>query len=261
MAYGPFDAYRLRVLPMVEASLRTAISRGDLSELYSYVVEGGKRIRPALTLLVSEAFGGRWETAMDLACSVELTHCASLALDDVLDWHEERRGKAALHKAEGLSRAVTTGFTLPSIAIDLAARHGTRFARLLSGTWVSLCLGAYREEEANGMDWKGYRKLVELKTARLFATACTFGAWAADRRETFFEDYGLHLGRAFQMADDVIDGFEGGKITHHSLRREARLEAGRAADLAKGWNSQNADLLQVLTDAPDALTRMTGARP
>ncbi len=250
MAGFTFGAYRRSVLPSIEARLNELVE-GELSDLYHYAVEGGKRLRPSLTLLLAEALDGDPRMALDLACSVELTHCASLALDDILDWHEERRGKVALHRLQGLQTAVTTGFTMPSLALNLAARYGVEYPRMLTDAWVSMCMGVYREAAPDGISWKSYREGVELKTAKLFATACAFGAKAASSRGRSFEEYGLRLGRAFQMADDLADGFRGrGAISEDRLRKEMEREANEARRLTRGWKLGNPDLLEAIRDAP-----------
>lgn len=255
-AASAFHRYRQRVLPRIEDRLKALIQEEDLADLYGYVVEGGKRVRPTLTLLLAEALGGEEGKALDLACSVELTHCASLTLDDVLDGHEARRGRPTLLRVHGLPVTVTTGFTLPSLAIRLASHHGRRYAEALAEAWVALCRGAYREVETREATWESYRDLVELKTARLFATACRFGAAVAHRRGPGFEEYGLRVGRAFQMADDLADGLGGDGIRMERLRQEMRAEARAARDLSARWGIARRDLREALAGAPRALTAL-----
>ncbi len=253
-AAGPFQRYRHRVLPLIEERLRALIQEEELSDLYRYVVQGGKRVRPTLTLLISDSLNGDLPMALDLACSVELTHCASLALDDILDGHQERRGRPTLFWRRGLRHAVTTGFTLPSLAIHLASRYGQTFAEALSDSWVSMCLGAYQEGRPEETTWGSYRHLVELKTAKLFATACLFGAGAAKQEGRAFQEFGLHLGRAFQMADDLADGFDGdGRLGVQELRKEMERETETAERLTHGWNLRRLDLLEALRDAPSTV--------
>ena len=253
------EAYRSSVLPLIERRLREAVDNGDLRDSYRYVVEGGKRLRPTLTLLVSEALGGDRQVALDLACSAELTHCASLCLDDILDGHGERRGKAALHLAEDLRQAVTTGFTLPSIALNLAAQHGAACAQTLSEAWVSMCLGAYLEETPETVSWEAYRRNIELKTGRLFAAASAFGALASGREAESFRRFGLHLGVAYQMADDIQDGWEGEwlpRLQDHMIREVQRAEAE-----ASGWDGSEPGLVQILRQAPRDILALKGAVP
>ncbi|MFQ5918642.1 MAG: polyprenyl synthetase family protein [Thermoplasmata archaeon] len=253
------EAYRSSVLPLIEGRLREAVNGGDLRDLYRYVVEGGKRLRPTLTLLVSEALGGDREVALDLACSAELTHCASLCLDDILDGHGERRGRAALHLAEDLRQAVTAGFTLPSIALNLAARHGAACAQTLSEAWVSMCLGVYLEESPDTVSWGAYRRNIELKTGRLFAAASAFGALASGREAESFHRFGLHLGNAYQMVDDIQDGWEGEwlpRLQGHMTRELRRAEAE-----AENWDGSRPDLVHILRQAPRDLVDWKGAVP
>lgn len=250
------EGYREGVLPLIEGKLREAVGEGTLSHLYGYVVDGGKRLRPTLTLLVSDALGGDRETALDLASSVELTHCASLCLDDILDGHGRRRGKTTLHLSRGLRDAVTTGFTLPSVGLDLAARHGAGAAQTLSEAWVSMCLGVYLEEAPETMSWDAYRRNVELKTGRLFGAACAFGALASRREDTSFRQYGLHLGNAFQMADDILDGWE--ESWSPRLQRRMATEVQRAEERAADWTGPEPELLRLLRRAPRDLIALKG---
>lgn len=246
-----FRAYRETVRGALEERLARTVEGEDLGTLYRYAVQDGKRVRPTLTLLIAEALGGDREVALDLACSVELTHCASLALDDLLDGHPERRGRPTLPLAEGLRKAVTTGFTLPSVALNLAARHGAATAEALSEAWVAMCLGAYREAPAAALPWSEYLQVVELKTGRLFATACAFGAHASGQPTTGFGDYGLHLGNAFQLADDLADG--AATALRPRLRRTVQVETTRAAKAADRWHDARPDLRALLRRAPEDL--------
>ncbi|MFQ5986732.1 MAG: polyprenyl synthetase family protein [Thermoplasmata archaeon] len=253
------EGYRASVLPLIEATLRRAVEGGDLRDLYRYVVEGGKRLRPTLTLLVCDALGGDRGMALDLACSAELTHCASLCLDDILDGHGERRGKAALHLAEDLRQAVTTGFTLPSIALNLAARHGAMCAQTLSEAWVSMCLGVYLEETPETVSWEAYRRIIELKTGRLFAASSAFGALASRRDEESFRRFGLHLGNAYQMADDLQDGWGGEWLPR--LQGHMTNEVHQAEAEAAAWGGSRPELLAILRRAPRELLGLKGAVP
>ncbi len=207
-----FDDYRRRVAPGIDGRLATLVAGQELEGLYAYAVAGGKRVRPALTLLVAEGLGAPSGAALDLACSVELTHSASLVLDDIIDAHLDRRGRASIHQAQGLKMAVTTGFTLPSVALHLAARHGPRAAELLTEAWVSMCLGVLHEDDSWGLPLEErYMTIIDAKTSRLFSTATVFGALAGGRGELEegLRTFGLHLGRSFQMADDLVDAARG----------------------------------------------------
>lgn len=204
-----FEEYRRRVFLGIEEGLARVVQGQEMEATYAYALAGGKRVRPTLTLLVAEALGAEPSVAMDLACSVELTHSASLVLDDIIDGHDRRRGAPALHSARGLKTAITTGFTLPSLALHLAARHSRRAAELLTETWVQMCLGVIREDAADHPPLEeGYLAIVDAKTSRLFSTGAAFGALAAGRSDlvVILSQWGRHLGRGFQMADDLVDG-------------------------------------------------------
>lgn len=253
--FGDFESYRKSVAPAIDARLHSLVNGGDLSPLYRYVVEGGKRLRPALTLLIAEALGGDGRMALDLGCSVELTHSASLALDDILDWHTERRGRLALHRLKGLRTAVTTGFTMPSLALNLAAQYGVAYPQILTDAWVAMCRGVYTEGGPGDRPWDEYARTVELKTARLYAAAATFGGLTADRREESFGAFGLHIGRAFQMADDLADGPGLSDAMRTRLVAGVEAQVERAARLPGQWPLAKRALLPLLQDAARAIVR------
>ncbi|MBI4388483.1 MAG: polyprenyl synthetase family protein [Candidatus Omnitrophica bacterium] len=183
------------------------------------VLGGGKRIRPVLTLAVSELFGGFEEEAIIPACAVELIHSYSLIHDDlpVMDNDDTRRGKASCHKKFGDAIALLAGDALLTHAFQLLAtvknpEKSKRFAEVLAkaaGT-EGMIGGQVLDLEAATKDFD-LLKLDEVtlrKTARLIEVSSLLGAISAGVDETTersISRFGRYLGIAFQVMDDIID--------------------------------------------------------
>lgn len=175
---------------------------------------GGKRVRPALLLLSNRAVGGTGsaDSVIRLATVMEMLHTATLVHDDIIDNADTRRNRASVNARFGNQAAVLMGDWLYMSAFETALKERrleildilTRLTRLMTeGELIQLTvLGstAIREEE--------YFDILKRKTAYLFSACCEIGALLgnADPAKTeALRDYGLNLGMAFQLADDVLD--------------------------------------------------------
>jgi geranylgeranyl diphosphate synthase type II len=235
----------------LERALNVADGAPDvLHEAMRYCVcSGGKRFRPLLCLGACEVVGGRWMMALPVACAIELLHTYSLVHDDLpaMDNADERRGKPSCHRRFGEATAILVGDALLTKAFELLSTEGIANARAIlrivgqaAGT-AGLIGGQILDLEC-GM-WNvecGMEKLEEVarrKTAALITASVVTGglagrapmpALAALRR------YGLNLGVAFQLVDDVHDddGFVR-LMGSETLRQRARGlvdQAKRALD-------------------------------
>ncbi len=177
----------------------------------------GKMLRPQL-LLASAALSGegrqlRGALLLKTAAAVELIHIASLVHDDIIDEAGVRRGEEALHLRWGNRRAALAGDFLLARAFDLLSRPGCNknVLILLARTVSQLCLGEicqlnyqYRWELIE----KQYYRVIDLKTAWFIAACCEAGGWisgAAPVHRRALRRFGLKLGQAFQIADDILD--------------------------------------------------------
>ncbi|HET6449647.1 MAG TPA: polyprenyl synthetase family protein [Conexibacter sp.] len=204
----------------------------QLAELVLHGVEaGGKRLRPALVVSAAMAVGGRGavsERVIDAAAAVELLHLASLYHDDVLDSAPMRRGRPSVNALWGNHAAVLGGDVLLSHAYRVAADLGADELRRLSHTLATLCSGQIAESAAQfdpARDVAHYEASIRGKTAALLATSCWLGATTADgptRAADTLACYGMELGIAFQVVDDVLDlygqGLQIGKPLGSDLR-------------------------------------------
>jgi len=204
-------------LGRVESRLRAvAAEPGErVAELALHGIEaGGKRLRPALVVCSAIAVGGAEavsERVIDAAAAVELLHLASLYHDDVLDSAELRRERPSANALWGNHAAVLGGDVLLSHAYRVAASLGPAELRRLAQTLTALCSGQLAESATQFDSRRAiaeYQTSIRGKTAMLLSTSCWLGAvtagappHAADALACF----GMELGVAFQIVDDVLD--------------------------------------------------------
>lgn len=177
-----------------------------------YLAEaGGKRVRPLLTLLVSELGEGPTPIVHQVAQAIELTHLASLYHDDVMDEATLRRGVPAAHTVWSNSVAILAGDLLFARASSLVSGVGEEAILLQARTFERLCLGQLHETVGvpEGEDpIEHYLRVLADKTGALIAAAARMGALVSNAPREYFEpvtQYGEEIGLAFQLIDDVID--------------------------------------------------------
>jgi heptaprenyl diphosphate synthase len=217
-------------LRRVESRLRAVATRTPderLGEIALHGIDaGGRRLRPALVLSAAIAVGGHdavTDRVVDAAAAVELLHLASLYHDDVLDSAPLRRGRPSVNALWGNHAAVLGGDVLLSHAYRVAAELGTAALRRLAHTLAALCVGQIAESAAlfdAARDVAHYDASIRGKTATLLSTSCWLGAATADAPADTAETlarFGMELGVAFQIVDDVLDLYGQG----HALGKPA----------------------------------------
>jgi octaprenyl-diphosphate synthase len=213
-----FDALVSLVGPDLNKVNQTIVERMHspvelIPQLAGHIIAaGGKRLRPVLTLASSRLCGHKGERHIKLAACVEFIHTATLLHDDVVDESELRRGKASANALFGNKPSVLVGDFLFSRAFELMVEDGSlSVLAILSRASSVIAEGEVLQlitanDTATGED--SYLEVIRAKTAALFAAACRIGAVVADRpkvEEEALESYGLNLGIAFQLIDDVLD--------------------------------------------------------
>ena len=172
----------------------------------------GKMLRPTLVLLAGKACGEAGDAHVTLATVVEMVHMATLVHDDVLDDAELRRKGATINHLKGNEAAVMLGDYLISHAYHLCSSLDSQFAsRLIGRTTNQVCEGELLQIHNRGnldLDEQTYLQIITRKTASLCAACCLLGAryaGADEVRTGQLEQYGLSLGIAFQIQDDILD--------------------------------------------------------
>ena len=193
---------------------------------------GGKRIRPALTILSCEAAGGNMEDAIPAAAAIELIHNYSLILDDIIDRGELRRGKPTLRKvysdviailvATHYRESITQAINDTKNSLELHSLLATTIKRLIEGERLDILFEQAGRHEKYLIDHRyrsitleDYFKMIRYKTAELMRASCLSGAIVANANSSTkraLSEYGLNIGMAFQIIDDLLDIFGEEKV-------------------------------------------------
>jgi len=176
------------------------------------IAAGGKRLRPLLTLSTARLCGYRGARHVKLAACVEFIHTATLLHDDVVDESALRRGQASANALFGNKASVLVGDFLFSRAFELMVEDGNlEVLRILSAASATIAEGEVLQlitQNDTTTTEAQYLKVIEGKTAALFAAATEVGAVVADQpaaRQAALRDFGMALGIAFQLVDDALD--------------------------------------------------------
>jgi octaprenyl-diphosphate synthase len=199
----------------VDAVIRARLD-SDVSlirQVAEYIVgSGGKRLRPMLLLLSAGAFGYRGPHRHELAAAVEFIHTATLLHDDVVDESGLRRGRATANALFGNAAAVLVGDFVYSRAFQMMVEvDSLRVLRVLADATNVIAEGEVMQLincHNPDIEENGYLQVIRCKTAKLFEAATRLGAilgGAPPDQEHAVADYGMHLGTAFQLIDDVLD--------------------------------------------------------
>ena len=215
MTTSPWDFGIKKELQMVDDKLHEMVKSNEkvLTEASLHVIDaGGKRIRPTVTILAYKAFGGSdIKKIVDIASGFELIHSATLVHDDINDGGSTRRGRETVYKKWGLHSAVVTGDFL----FVKAFRLGGVFDKVVVETTADACSALAEGEilqnryrHRKDLDVDTYLRVAENKTAQPIKAGAMVGAYLAGATAdeiAAMGSYGLDLGIAFQIIDDILD--------------------------------------------------------
>ncbi len=248
-----------------------------VGEVSRYIIQaGGKRVRPALLLLMAGALGFRGEQRFNLAAVVEFIHTATLLHDDVVDESTLRRGRATANEAFGNPASVLVGDFLYSRAFQMMVdARSMRVMEILAEATNVIAEGEVLQlmnmHDAS-LDEAGYLRVIRSKTAKLFEASTRLAAVLAGSPAEVEEacaTYGQALGTAFQVIDDVLDydgsAAEMGKNLGDDLR-EGKATLPLIAAMQRGTPQQAAIIREAIEngsvdalDAIVAIVRDTGS--
>ncbi len=201
--------------------LEGRIQLGEPKNLYEpvqYILGlGGKRLRPILTLMTAEVFGGKAKEAMDAALAVEMFHNFSLVHDDIMDDAPLRRGKTTVHEKWDINTGILSGDAMLILSYQFFESYPSdmyvELAKLFSKTAIEVCEGQQYDvdfETRDDVTIPEYLKMIEYKTSVLVAAAMKMGAIVAKASKKDADaiyEFGRNLGIAFQLQDDYLDAF------------------------------------------------------
>ena len=188
----------------------------SLYEPGSYILNsGGKRLRPLLVLLSAKAVGGKFTGAYNAAAAVEMLHNFTLVHDDIMDNADKRRGRLTLHKKYDHNTAILAGDSLLSIAYEFLLKDCNGNAKEVISSFtcglIEVCEGQSLDtdfELRKNVSLSEYIVMIKKKTAAMAEMCCKVGALlggGTKAQVNALGNYGLNLGIAFQIQDDLLD--------------------------------------------------------
>ena len=209
--------YREQFVTYLEAKTQLGEPK-NLYEPIQYILElGGKRMRPILTLMTAQAFGGKIADALDAALAVEMFHNFSLVHDDIMDDAPLRRGKTTVHEKWDVNTGILSGDAMLILSYQFfesyPAETYKELTKLFSKTALEVCEGQQYDvdfETRDDVTIPEYLKMIEYKTSVLVAAAMKMGAivaQASKKDSDAIYEFGRNLGIAFQLKDDYLDAF------------------------------------------------------
>lgn len=184
----------------------------------SYILSiGGKRLRPVLTLIGTDLFDGNLEDSYQSALGIEMFHNFTLLHDDIMDDAPLRRGMQTVHEKWDINAAILSGDVMFVQAFVKVTSCKTKYLRavldLFNITAIEVCEGQHLDmefETRENVTIPEYIEMIKLKTSVLVGCALKLGAIladASDKAANLIYDFGLNLGIAFQIQDDILDVF------------------------------------------------------
>lgn len=239
----------------VEEHLDATIKKEFPQELYApmkYALSsGGKRLRPVIVLLSCNSVGGDYRAAVKGALAVEIMHNFTLVHDDIMDNDFLRRGKPTVFRKWDINTAILAGDGLMSLAFKILAETShtklPEIFHIFSGSILTICEGQALDKEFESMEnvsVEEYMDMISRKTAVLFSTCCRIGGIIGNAEKVCFDalkNFGLELGIAFQIQDDLMD----------IVSEEKDLGKDIGSDIAQGKKSYPFVLLEKELDSEE----------
>lgn len=234
-----------------------------LYEPIGYILSlGGKRLRPAITLMACNLYSENVMQVMKPAIGLEIFHNFTLLHDDIMDHAKKRRGKPTVHIKWNENTAILSGDVMQIESYKWVAETPEKYLKktldIFSKTAAEICEGQQYDmefEDRNNVEADDYIEMIRLKTAVLIAAGCQIGALiggASDEDAQNLYDFGLNTGLAFQLKDDLLDVYGneetfgkkiGGDILCNKktylLLNAKKLSQGKILDELNYWLKNN----------------------
>jgi geranylgeranyl diphosphate synthase type II len=247
----------------------------QLYEPISYILAlGGKRMRPALLLMACELFDGDINKALSPALAIEVFHNFTLMHDDIMDNAPIRRGKTTVHEKWNRNVAILSGDVMLVKGYELMMQVDDHVLRpimnIFNETAVGVCEGQQIDmdfETQSNVSIDEYLNMIRLKTAVVLGGALKIGALiggAPDKDANLLSDFGINLGVAFQLQDDILDVYGdpekfGKQVGGDIISNKKTYLLIKALELAKSEQAAELDNLLAATqfDAAEKVTAVT----
>ena len=273
----------MKTLSEIQLILAREIEKIKLSQepqgLYAPIkytlAQGGKRIRPALTLLACNLFSDDIQKSISPALGLEIFHNFTLLHDDIMDKANVRRGQPTVHKKWDENTAILSGDVMQILAYQHIAnvpeKDLSRVLKAFSQMAIEICEGQQYDmefESRENVQTEEYLNMIRLKTAVLLGTALKIGAWIGggnDDDAQLLYDFGINIGLAFQLKDDLLDVYGdektfGKKIGGDILCNKKTYLLIHANDLARGKDAEELtawlEIIEPSTEKINAVTKL-----
>lgn len=224
------DSDALEKMDLVEERIRKCIDCGNFTirEVAGHVIDaGGKRIRPGVLLLTFKALNGKdIGKVVPLAAAFELIHTGTILHDDINDGSLMRRGKPTAHRKFGAANALVTGDYLFAKAFEIGSGYRKEIRDVILNASIGLALGEMiQSQNIKNLEFteKRYLEIIEKKTAGPISACAKAGGIMAGGTGAQIESaaaFGLNMGMAFQIMDDILDVIGSEKSTGKSVGRD-----------------------------------------
>jgi len=222
-----YGKYIKKIDQALDAEL-SLYSESEFIEPLKYSLEGGKRIRPIILTLSAESIGKIDDNTFSASCAVEFLHMESIIHDDIIDNETMRRQKDPFHIKFGYNTSVLTGDFVLGLILAICSRlDNARITKDLASTAMLMSEGEMIEnrlETSEDVTFDDYLKVIEYKTATAFEAASRIGGIIANGTEEQIEalsEYGLNLGIAYQIRDDLFDWKNEDKLFNTLIKKSA----------------------------------------
>jgi geranylgeranyl diphosphate synthase type II len=210
-----YDRYKKLVEGTLAGIIKDRLPRSIYEPSEYILAAGGKRIRPVLLLLSCEAVGGNARKALLAGAAIEILHNFTLVHDDIMDNSASRRGRKTVHTKWDTNVAILVGDELLALAyralLQTKSPHIQEIAKIFTQGVVEVCEGQAYDKEfetRSAVTVDEYLLMIEKKTAKMVAVSAEIGGLVGngDRASIrALRRYGEHVGRAFQIQDDLLD--------------------------------------------------------
>ena len=233
-------------------------SESEFCEPLKYALDGGKRIRPIISLLAAECVGEINENVYAGACAIELLHTESVIHDDIIDNETQRRHKDPFHIKYGYNTSVLTGDFVLGLILNISSRlDKARVTKDLATAAMLMSEGEVLEgklEESEDVTFEDYIKVMDYKTATAFEMAAKLGAvigGGSEEEISGLAEYGKNIGIAYQIKDDLMDWKNEDKLFNLLVKKSSdpRVVFNKMEELLKSYSQKALESLRKVKDS------------